>query len=120
MLSTLLILLAVCLFLSWLTLMGIWWQKEHNNEKEFSFDQISYYGQYCARLARRGWYRCIFYLSRFGAWSNKKFARIFFSIFPNAEPAFTKKDTLTGLEHGPSSFFLKSISEKEGKRSRKK
>jgi hypothetical protein len=35
------------------------------------------------------------------------------TVFPKAKKAFQKKDELTGLEHGPSSYFLKKISEKE-------
>jgi hypothetical protein len=35
------------------------------------------------------------------------------TIFPKSKKAFEEKDELQGLEHGPSSYFLKKISEKE-------
>jgi hypothetical protein len=54
-------------------------------------------------------------LSIVGQWGNKKLARMFFSVFPDAAPAFAKRDELAGLKHGPSSFFLKSISEDKRK-----
>jgi hypothetical protein len=39
--------------------------------------------------------------------------KTFVMVFPKAHKAFEEKDALTGLTHGPSSYFLKKISEKE-------
>ena len=63
-----------------------------------------------ARLGRRGWYSSTLGIKRVASWSNKRLGSLFLRAFPSARPAFTKKDVLTGLSHGQSSFFLKSIS----------
>ena len=38
-------------------------------------------------------------------------AKFFYFLFPKALHAFKKRDEMTGLKHGPSSFFLHKISE---------
>jgi hypothetical protein len=63
-----------------------------------------------ARLVRRGWYRANLEGKTVLTWSGKKAEGAFVTVFPKAAPAFTKKDELTGLKQGPSSYFLKSIS----------
>lgn len=63
-----------------------------------------------ARLARRGWYRAGMEGKTVLTWSGKKAEGAFVTVFPKSAPAFVKKDELTGLEQGPSSYFLKSIS----------
>lgn len=110
----------VILILAWVTLMGVWWQKEHKGENPLSSETIVTYGEFCARLARRGWYRCTFYFEKALSWSTRKLSKGFFILFPGAVPAFQKKDELAGFKHGPSSFFLKSISEKPKRTTRKR
>jgi hypothetical protein len=63
------------------------------------------------RLARRGWFLVLRYLEKIRAAVEKILTKLFFTIFPNARKAFEKKDELIGLEHGPSSYFLMSVSE---------
>lgn len=63
------------------------------------------------RLARRGWFLVLRYLDKLKAIVEKVLTKIFFAVFPNARKAFEKKDELIGLEHGPSSYFLMSVSE---------
>ena len=67
------------------------------------------------RSVRRIWFFVLRILRKIRSWIEKIATKIFFAIFPNARKAFEKKDELTGLEHGPSSYFLMSVSEyKEG------
>lgn len=62
------------------------------------------------RLVRRGWYRANMEGKTVLTWSGKQAEGAFVTVFPKAAPAFIKKDELTGLKQGPSSYFLKSIS----------
>jgi hypothetical protein len=48
-------------------------------------------------------------------WSNNKVRKAFIFIFPKSKTAFIKQDTLIGLEHGPSSYFLASLSKPAAK-----
>lgn len=64
-----------------------------------------------ARLVRRGWFKLLRNINILREQLTKVAARIFFWIFPKARKAFEKKDELTGLDHGPSSYFLMSVSE---------
>jgi hypothetical protein len=63
------------------------------------------------RLARRVWFKFLRNVNILRDQLTKAAARIFFWIFPKARKAFETKDELTGLEHGPSSYFLMSVSE---------
>ncbi|HWC57449.1 MAG TPA: hypothetical protein VG621_00640 [Candidatus Paceibacterota bacterium] len=62
-----------------------------------------------ARLGRRGWYRLEFFAKEGLSWSNRKTTTLFVKCFPKSAPIFVKRDKLTGLTHGPSSYFLKRI-----------
>ncbi len=62
------------------------------------------------RLSRRGWYSALARLKQALAWGTSRAQKAFLKVFPKAAPAFAKRDILTGLTHGPSSYFLKSIS----------
>ena len=62
------------------------------------------------RLSRRGWYSALARLKQALAWGTSRAQKAFLKVFPKAAPAFVKRDILTGLTHGPSSYFLKSIS----------
>ena len=116
MLQILLIALGVVIICAWLVVMRIWWNKEHHIEQPLSSENVARLGEKGARLLRRGWYRTLFYGEIVRSWGSSMFARAFFYFFPSAKPAFAKKDELVGLAHGPSSFFLKSISEKDRKK----
>lgn len=65
-------------------------------------------------------------LGTYGAKKMKQVGKtLFFFFFPSAKKAFEKKHLLTGLHHGPTSYFLDVVStkkqEKENKsRTRKK
>ena len=63
------------------------------------------------RTVRKYWYHGLFTLTRGWNVVLQKAGNVFVRIFPNAGPAFAKKDPLTGLEQGPSSYFLLQISE---------
>jgi hypothetical protein len=97
----------------WLTVMYVWWKEEQGLAQASATTVATAYFAICARLTRRGWYACTMYAKALGAWTNKKMQKLFFSLFPGAQPAFAKHDELAGLKHGPSSYFLRSISEKE-------
>ena len=62
------------------------------------------------RLVRRGWYGVEMETKQVVTWGTKRAEGALVALFPKAAHAFTKPDELTGLTHGPSSYFLKSIS----------
>ena len=94
--------------------MFMWWRQENGlKDSPITTLDIEQYSQKAARLGRRGWYWSEMQLSHSVSWLNKKFASLFFSIFPNAAPAFAKKDELAGLKDGPSSYFLLTITEEQ-------
>lgn len=103
---------AVALVL-WLVLMFMWWRKERQKADPLVTAAASTLSGKCMRLARRGWYAIEMQAGKAGMWCNKKATRLFLSLFPSAAPAFAKKDELAGLSHGPSSFFLMSISQEQ-------
>lgn len=70
------------------------------------------------RLVRRGWYSVNMEGKHLLLWSGKRAENAFVAVFPKSADAFAKKDELTGLHTGPSSYFLKSISNQPPKPSR--
>jgi len=106
--------------LMWVVAMYIWWQKEQKVQEALATDVALEYLEKCIRLGRRGWYASEMHLRALALWGGKKMGKVFFSLFPSAEAAFTKRDSLAGLSHGPSSFFLMSISEKRKGAQKKK
>ena len=62
------------------------------------------------RLFRRGWYGARVEGKHLLSWSGKQAENAFVTVFPKSAAAFTKHNQLTGLQQGPSSYFLKSIS----------
>lgn len=112
--------LAVLIVLLWLTLMVMWWHNSENAEQPpLDTSLVDRYSGKALRLVRRGWYATQLYAAVVLRWSNKRFATLFFRIFPNAEPAFAKRDYLAGLKHGPSSYFLHTITEDQKKSRRR-
>lgn len=120
MISTLLVTAAILAIALWLTIMYAWWRQESGAPVRTPATAIAVsYAAVCTRLARRGWYACMLYVGTVRRWTNRKVQKVFFSLFPAAKPAFAKHDALAGLKHGPTSYFLRSISEKETAASKK-
>lgn len=115
MVTTLLILLAVLIVLFWLSVMLLWWHeseaREHTTLDRVALREVDR----VLRLTRRSYYAGELYTRRVFSWGNSSLAKAFVRIFPKAAPLFQKHDVLAGLESGPSSYFLHSISSsKEG------
>lgn len=64
-----------------------------------------------ARTIRRTWFLFLRGVNAVRAFLTVLITKTFFALFPKAQKAFEKKDELTGLQQGPSSYFLMSISE---------
>jgi hypothetical protein len=109
----LLIATAVLALAGWLSVMYVWWRTENGVSDKPALAVANTYVAACIRLSRRGWYACTMYAKAVGIWGNKKMQKVFFALFPSAEPAFAKRDELVGLKDGPTSYFLRTISEKE-------
>ncbi|HTH93450.1 MAG TPA: hypothetical protein VL576_03160 [Candidatus Paceibacterota bacterium] len=106
--------LAVLLIALWLSTMALWWQTEEGLErKTLKRGDVVRHWNKTARLARRSWYESIRYSKKAAVWGNKKAKTVFTTVFPRAKAAFAEQDLLTGLEHGPSSYFLASLSKRE-------
>ena len=109
--------LVICLILSlvllWLLVMyGIWKIKIKQSQEVLTPEEVlAPVYEKSARLARRGWFKFLRATDKTREQLTKIAAKIFFWIFPKARKAFETKDELTGLEHGPSSYFLMSVSE---------
>lgn len=111
MITTLLILLALTLVLTWVAVMVLWWHQSTETES-VTLDRVAIkHIEKVIRLSRRSYYAGFLYSRRAFGWGNKTLAKVFVRIFPQASSAFQKHDVMTGLEHGPSSYFLHSISE---------
>jgi hypothetical protein len=85
------------------------------NNKQQNIESISeivpiYYDK-GSRFMRRAWFGVLRLLSKLGDIATLIATKVFFALFPKAKKAFENKDELTGLEQGPSSYFLMSISE---------
>ncbi|MCC7436519.1 hypothetical protein IT402_01430 [Candidatus Nomurabacteria bacterium] len=86
---------------------NIW--RERNKDQENTDHKIpEIYGK-GVRFLRRGWFSFLRFLSKLQNLITILATKAFFKIFPKAKKIFMDKDKLTGLEHGPSSYFLKSI-----------
>jgi hypothetical protein len=120
MIITLCIALVVLAIAFWFTSMYALWQKESGiDSKLLSIETVITCWDKSERMFRRGYYSAMLYVKHGAQWSNKRMASLFFMLFPNAQPAFAKRDVLTGLHQGPSSYFLMSISESRGQATRK-
>jgi len=108
--TTLLILLATLIVLFWVSIMLLWWKQKYDLEQK-TVDRLAlYHVEKIIRLGRRSYYASALYGKRALSFGNKTIAKVFVRAFPSASAAFKKHDTLAGLEHGPSSYFLHSIS----------
>ena len=110
MITTLLIILAVLIVLFWLSTMLLWWHQETMSEQH-TLDRVALKNiEKIIRITRRSYYAGALYSRRVVTWGNRAFSKAFAHAFPKASRAFQKHDVRTGLEHGPSSYFLHSIS----------
>ncbi len=105
--------IAATALLLWLVLMFMWWREEQKKADPLVTETALTLSQKSARLARRGWYALEMKAGKAAHWCNRRASRAFFTLFPSAAPAFAKRNKLAGLSHGPSSFFLMSISQEE-------
>ncbi len=124
---TLVVFLILSIILLWLLVMyGVWKKTTKQQEVPDALEVLTPVYNKGTRLLRRGWFSVLRYFQLLKAFLEKVATKVFFKIFPNARKAFEKKDELTGLEHGPSSYFLMSVSEykeelqKEVKKDRRK
>ncbi len=123
---TLVVFLILSIILLWLLVMyGVWKKNEKQESVPDALEALAPVYNKGTRLLRRGWFTVLRYLRLVRVFFEKILIRIFFAVFPNARKAFEKKDERTGLDHGPSSYFLMSVSEykdelqKEVKKSRR-
>jgi hypothetical protein len=111
MITALLIIIAVLIIALWISTMALWQQYDQQVAPNIlKSDDVVYQWNKAARLARRSWYGGVRYSKQAALWGNKKVSTAFIAIFPKSKTAFVERDILTGLEHGPSSYFLASLS----------
>ncbi len=90
--------------------MLLWWRSEQEKPvKTIKRRDVVRTVNKAVRAGRKSWYTSLRYSKRVTAWGNKKARVAFVTVFPKSKPAFIKKDPLTGLEHGPSSYFLANL-----------
>ncbi len=108
--SVLLIVITILLIALWISAMALWWHSEQGHAIPFRQDDVIRQVNKAVRMGRRTWYGTVRYGKRAATWSEKKATNALVTVFPKARAAFTEKDALTGLEHGPSSYFLAHLS----------
>ncbi len=119
MITALLIVLIVLLVALWTSVMFLWWQRDQQRPvKTIKRGDVIRSWNKAARLARRSWYGGVRYTRQAALWSGKKAGNTFMTVFPHSRSAFARRDPLTGLEHGPSSYFLANLSKKISKKTR--
>lgn len=118
----LLIVLAVLLLGAWVVAVyGSWRIAEGREGTPVTVETLELYRDKTLRLARRIWYSLERLAAQVLRWSGKKTSDAVVKVFPTTAPVFAEKpDALTGLSHGPSSYFLKSISPEDKKLTRVK
>ena len=95
----------------WISVMALWWHNEQGHATlPVNRTEVIRQWNKAVRLGRRSWYGTLRYGKQATLWGNKKASTVFVAIFPKSKPAFVEKDLLTGLEHGPSSYFLANLS----------
>jgi hypothetical protein len=119
MIFTLIIILIVLLVALWAGVMFLWWQREQEHQiKIIDRGDVIRSWNKAARLARRSWYGGGRYTRQAALWGSKKAGTTFMTVFPRSRPAFAPHDPLTGLAHGPSSYFLANLSRKISKKNK--
>lgn len=114
--TILLISIAATIVLLWITSMVLWWQEENDIQTQTIDKTISRQGEHIARYGRRGYYALGLYGKKLSSWSTKKTKAFLAVHFPKMYKTIKKPDPLTGLKHGPASYFLHTISEKNDNR----
>jgi uncharacterized protein YpmB len=111
MILTLAIVLIVLLIALWISAMLLWWRSEQEKPvKTVGPQDLVRSVNKVVRMGRRSWYGGLRYSKQASLWGNKKARNAFVTLFPQSKSAFVNKDALTGLEHGPSSYFLANLS----------
>ena len=96
--------------------MALWWRSVQEKPiKIIKREDVVYRWNKAARIARRSWYESQRYSKKAVSWGNEKVTNAFVTVFPKSKPAFVEKDLLTGLQDGPSSYFLASLSKTKKK-----
>ena len=98
----------ISLLVLWLVVMIILWRKQVGGDVLREINPLIKSG---VRGTRRIWFLILRGINTVRSYFTRVIAKLFFWVFPNAKEAFEKKDELAGLEQGPSSYFLMSISE---------
>jgi hypothetical protein len=106
--------LVMCLWL--FTMYAMYKNQESEDLKPITKEKVVSVVDKAERLARRGVYATELYTKKGGSWLEEKLTSGFVKVVPSSAPAFVQKDELAGLKTGPMSYFLKSISEKRGKK----
>ncbi len=101
--------LCIVLICLWFFIMYSLWKKEEHGDTSLS--ELSPVYTKSARTFRKLWFKAQRGVSTAREVATIAIAKAFFFLFPKARKAFEQKDELTGLHHGPSSYFLKTISE---------
>lgn len=110
---TLVVLLITSVLLLWvLTLYAVW--RKESQPSEGPIAKLAPLYNKSSRFMRRIWFKVLRIVRGLQSLITLLATKAFFAIFPSAKKAFEVKDELTGLEHGPSSYFLKSISPEKG------
>lgn len=110
----LVIALSIAILFFWLAIMLLWWHEDKDSAPA-TLDSVAMRQiERIIRLTRRSYYASMLYGGHALTWGNKNFSRAFVQLFPKAAPAFQKYDPLAGLEDGPSSYFLHSITPAKG------
>lgn len=106
-----LISIILVLFLVWISIMYFLWKKS-TPDTDIPIEQalgkkISLF----LRIVRKVRFTTERALKQVRFFVQKLTAKLFFFVFPSAKKAFESKDELAGLDTGPSSYFLMSVSE---------
>lgn len=107
---TLVVSLFISLLILWLTAMLMLWRKE-GQQTETLAEELNPLVSKSVRTVRRTWFLFLRGVRKVQDFLTLIITKLFFTLFPKAKKAFEKKDELTGLQQGPSSYFLMSISE---------
>lgn len=107
------ILFLISALIFWLLFMyGVWRRTIPHESMEHGFlKALSPFYQKSARFFRKSFFFLSRVIEKVLYKGLQVLAKGFFTLFPKAKKAFEKKDELIGLEHGPSSYFLMSVSE---------
>lgn len=107
---TLVVSLFISLLILWLVAMLMLWRKE-GQQTETLAEELNPLVNKSVRTIRRTWFLFLRGVRKVQDFLTLIITKLFFALFPKAQKAFEKKDELTGLQQGPSSYFLMSISE---------